>query len=90
MIDEPARHRCDRWQRPGHDRLYVTDLRTGEAVVSPYRIGYRDLLTGVDHPTRPQDLVALAAVVDQWERRRTVPGPVELSSAGRVHLAQPA
>lgn len=88
MINDPGRYRCDRWRRPGHDRLYVSDLWPADAA-APYRVGYRDLLTGADHPTRPQDLTALAGAADEWERRRAVPGPVDLSPARRSHQSQP-
>lgn len=43
------------WKRFGHDRLYVT--------VDDRKVGYRDLITGEDHPEGPDDGVLLAALV---------------------------
>lgn len=74
---DPSRTRCDRWRRPGHDRLYVNDS-SAEGI---RRVGYRDLLTGTDHPTSPEDLATLTAVADDWEIRRAVPAPAALRRA---------
>lgn len=57
-------HSCTRWRRFGHDRLYVSTSGGEEDC----QLGYRDLTSGVDHPSNPNDAAQLSAVADQWLR----------------------
>lgn len=64
-----------RWKRYGHDRLYV-------AVPDGRQLGFRDLLTGRDHPESPQDSAALSSRADQWSAGLQEPsGPAPLGTA---------
>lgn len=60
-----------RWKRFGHDRLYVSLAGAPEGD----QLGYRDLLTGADHPTRPTDAPLLAAAADAWSEVEPAAAP---------------
>jgi hypothetical protein len=76
-----------RWKRYGHDRLYVAPAGAPEG----QQLGYRDLTTGIDHPSDPADGQLLSAVADTWSGRETTTSAPTAASAGAVaNLPLPA
>lgn len=65
---------AERWRRYGRDRLYVTGPES-------VKLGYRDLLTGEDHPENPECASLLAETANSWSAVNLEPAAPEVPVA---------